>query len=72
MADDLIDGLRVFDEGDDTHLALAGRTNKRVYLINFADHLSPAFGRDMILKICLLFISLTVFVFRIRIRMYYR
>jgi len=30
MADDLIDDLRVFDEGDDTHLASAGRTNKRV------------------------------------------
>jgi len=26
MADDPIDGLGVFDEGDDTHLALAGRT----------------------------------------------
>jgi len=62
----------IFDEGDDMYLASAGRTNKKVYLINFADHLSPAFGRDMILKICFPFISLTVFVFRIRIRMYYR
>ena len=44
-----INDLRVFDEGDDTHLASAGRTNKRVYLINFADHLGPASGRDMIL-----------------------
>jgi len=26
MADDLIDGLRVLDEGDDTHLSSAGRT----------------------------------------------
>jgi len=48
MADDLIDGLRVFDEGDDTHLSSAGRTNKRVNLIDFSDHLSPASGRDMI------------------------
>jgi len=48
MADDLIDGLRVFDEGDDTHLASASRTQQRVYLINFADHLGPASGRDMI------------------------
>jgi len=30
MADDLIDGLRVFDEGDYPHLASAGRTKKRV------------------------------------------
>ncbi len=47
MADDLIDGLRVFDEGDDTHLASAGRTNKMVYLVNFADHLGPASGTNM-------------------------
>lgn len=42
MADDLIDGLRVFDEGDDTHLSSASRTQQRVYLINFVDHLGPA------------------------------
>jgi hypothetical protein len=47
MADDPIDGLRVFDEGDDTHLSSASRTQQRVYLIDFSDHLGPAFGRDM-------------------------
>jgi len=64
-----VNDLRIFDEGDDTHLASEGRANKRVYLMNFVDHLGQASGRDMILKICFLFISLTVFVYKIRIRM---
>jgi hypothetical protein len=38
----------IFDEGDDTHLASAGRTNERVNLIDFSDHLRLASGRDMI------------------------
>ena len=29
VADDLVDRLRVFDEGDDAHLATAGRTEER-------------------------------------------
>jgi hypothetical protein len=49
MADDPVDGLRVFDEGDDTHLSSASRTQKTVYLIDFSDYLGAGFGREMIL-----------------------
>jgi len=33
IADDLIDDLRVFNEGDDPHLSSASRTEQRVCLI---------------------------------------
>lgn len=42
MVDDSVDDGIISDEGDDSHLASAGRTDKRIYLINFSDHLGPA------------------------------
>jgi hypothetical protein len=32
MADDLIDNLRLLDEGNNTNLATTGRTKKRIHL----------------------------------------
>jgi len=42
VADDPIDHGIVGEEGNDAHLALAFGASKRVYFINFADHLGPA------------------------------
>jgi hypothetical protein len=42
VADYFIDTLRIFDKGDDLHLCTAFGIEKRVYLIDFVDHLCPA------------------------------
>ena len=44
MADDLIDGFRIFDKRDDSHLASTGRTKQRIHFVDLAGHLGPAFG----------------------------
>lgn len=44
MADDLIDDLRVFNEGDDPHLSSASRTEEGGNFIELADHLRPPSG----------------------------
>ena len=49
MAEDPVNGLRLFDKRDDSHLASRYRTKQRVNLIYFSDHLGPASGREMIL-----------------------
>ena len=41
VANDLIDDLMVFDKGDNPHLASAGRTEQRICLVDFSDHLCP-------------------------------
>ncbi len=43
MADDPIDNLRLFDEGNNTYLATTGRTKKQIHLEDLTDHLLPAF-----------------------------
>ena len=43
----------ILDKGDNPHPTPTLRTDKRVYLINFTDHLRPAFGGH----ICFLFIN---------------
>lgn len=47
VADDPVDGLRLFDEGDSTHLASAGRTKHRIQFVDLADHLRPAIAGHM-------------------------
>jgi hypothetical protein len=37
MADDLIDNLRLLDEGNNTNLATTGRTKKRIHLVGLLD-----------------------------------
>ncbi len=44
MIDDPVYNRMVFDKSDDRHPATAFWTEKGVYLINFTDHLRPAFG----------------------------
>jgi len=46
MADDAVDDLRLFDEGDDSHPATTCRTTKRIDLVDFPDHLCPASLRN--------------------------
>jgi hypothetical protein len=43
MADDPVNGLRLLDKRDDSHLATTCRTKQRVNLIDFSDHLGPSF-----------------------------
>jgi len=43
VADDLIDGLGIFDERDDLHLTSARRAQQGVELVDLADHLAPLF-----------------------------
>jgi hypothetical protein len=44
--DDLINDFMIFYKSNDFHLCTAFGAEKRVYLIDFADHLCPAFGGD--------------------------
>ncbi len=44
MADDSVDDLVIFDKSDDSHLSSTARAQQRVCLIDFTDHLGPAFG----------------------------
>ena len=46
MEDYLIYDLRVFNEGDDPHLASTARAQQRVCLVDFSYHLCPAAARD--------------------------
>ena len=48
MADDPVNGLRLFDKRDGSHLATTCRTKQRVHLVNLADHLGPALGRHIV------------------------
>ncbi len=42
MAYDFFDYVKFFDKADDTHLALALRTDQRAHLIDFLNQASPA------------------------------
>ena len=44
VIDDPVYNRMVFDKSDDRHPATAFWTEEGVYLINFTDHLRPAFG----------------------------
>ena len=46
VADDPVHYGIVGDEGDDPHPAAALRTDQRIHLVDLADHLGPALGRD--------------------------
>ncbi len=46
VADDPVHHGIVGEKGDDPHRAAALRADERVHLIDFADHLGPAFRRD--------------------------
>ncbi len=43
MLEDLLDHFFIFDESDDSHLALAFGTGQGINLINFLNLLSPVF-----------------------------
>ncbi len=45
VSDDLINDFMILDKRDNPHPTPTLRTDKRAYLINFSDHLSPASGR---------------------------
>jgi len=47
VSDDLINDFMILDKGDNPHPIPTLGTDKRVYLINFFYHLSPASGRGM-------------------------
>jgi len=49
VVDDFVYDAMVFDEGDDSHSAIAIRTEERIHFIDLADHLCPAFpGRNVV------------------------
>ncbi len=48
MADYLIDGHGVFDEGNDLHPTSTARTKQRIYLVDFTDHLGPPLGGHIV------------------------
>jgi hypothetical protein len=47
VGDDPVHCGIIGDESDHSHLATACRTYERINFIDLADHLCPAFGRDM-------------------------
>lgn len=48
MVDDLIDNLRFFEEGDNSHLVTTGKTTKRIHLADLTDYLGSAFGGHIV------------------------
>jgi len=48
MSNDPVDDLRFFDKRDDSHLATACGTTKRIHFIDLANHLGPALGRHIV------------------------
>ena len=49
MGEDVPDDLRVFDEADDAHGALAFRTDQRIDLVYFLNQPCPIFPEDFII-----------------------
>ena len=47
VVDDIVYDFMIFDKSNDFHFCTAVGTEDGVYLIDFADHLSPAFGGHM-------------------------
>jgi len=46
VVDDFVDHRKVRNKGDDLHRAAALRAEEGVNLVDFTDHLGPAFGGD--------------------------